>query len=43
VIEGIRSNIPLQHRILSEEDFVRGRIHTGFMDRFAAPAKKPVE
>lgn len=34
VIEGIRSNIPLQQRILAEEDFVRGRLSTAFMDRF---------
>ena len=40
VIEGIRSNISLQQRIVSEEDFVRGRIHTGFMERFAPPSKK---
>ena len=40
VIEGIRSNISLQQRIVSEEDFVRGRIHTGFMERFAPPPKK---
>ena len=34
VIEGIRSSIPLQRRIVAEEDFVRGRISTAFMDRF---------
>jgi len=38
VIEGIRTNIPLQQRILREEDFVRGRLHTGFMSRFRTPA-----
>ncbi len=37
VIEGIRTNIALQQRILSEEDFVRGRISTGFMERFLLP------
>jgi acetyl-CoA carboxylase biotin carboxylase subunit len=35
VVEGIRTNLPLQQRILNEEDFVRGRISTAFMDRFA--------
>ncbi len=37
VIEGIRSNIALQQRIVSDEDFVRGRLSTAFMDRFLAP------
>jgi len=44
VVEGIRTNIPLQQRIVSEEDFVRGRINTGFMERFMAPpVAKPEE
>jgi acetyl-CoA carboxylase biotin carboxylase subunit len=34
VIEGIKTNIPLQQKILREEDFVRGRLSTGFMERF---------
>ncbi|MCP3980417.1 MAG: acetyl-CoA carboxylase biotin carboxylase subunit [bacterium] len=34
VVEGVRTNIPLQQRIVSEEDFVRGRISTAFMERF---------
>ncbi len=43
VIEGIRTNIPLHQRVLAEEDFVRGRLSTRFMERFlprpkAAPA-----
>ncbi len=33
-VEGIRTNISLQQRILREEDFVRGRLSTAFMDRF---------
>jgi acetyl-CoA carboxylase biotin carboxylase subunit len=37
VVEGIRTNLPLQQRIVREEDFVRGRITTAFMDRFLAP------
>jgi len=37
VIEGIRTNIPLQQRIVTEEDFVRGRFSTSFMERFRSP------
>jgi acetyl-CoA carboxylase biotin carboxylase subunit len=41
VIEGIKTNLPLQQRILNEEDFVRGRISTSFMERFSAPKESP--
>jgi len=34
VVEGIKTNIPLQRRILDDPDFVAGRIDTGFLDRF---------
>jgi len=34
VVEGINTNIELQKRIVSDEDFVRGRFSTAFMDRF---------
>jgi acetyl-CoA carboxylase biotin carboxylase subunit len=40
VIEGIKTSIPLHLRILAEEDFVAGRLSTGFMDRFLTD-KKP--
>jgi acetyl-CoA carboxylase biotin carboxylase subunit len=40
VVEGISTNLPLQKKIVREEDFVRGRISTGFMDRFLAPEAK---
>jgi acetyl-CoA carboxylase biotin carboxylase subunit len=40
VVEGIKTNLPLQQRILAEEDFVRGRISTSFMERFQAPERK---
>ena len=33
VVEGISTNIALQQRIVAEEDFVRGRLDTGFMER----------
>jgi len=40
VVEGIRTNVKMQQRILTDEDFVRGRLSTHFMDRFAPAAKK---
>jgi acetyl-CoA carboxylase biotin carboxylase subunit len=45
VIEGISSNLPLHQRILRDEDFVRGRLSTGFLDRLlreGAPASTVV-
>jgi acetyl-CoA carboxylase biotin carboxylase subunit len=39
VVEGIKTNIPLQQRILADPDFERGEISTRFMERFAAPRK----
>jgi acetyl-CoA carboxylase biotin carboxylase subunit len=40
VVEGIRTNLPLQQKIVREEDFVRGRISTAFMNRFL-PVETP--
>jgi acetyl-CoA carboxylase biotin carboxylase subunit len=40
VVEGIRTNVKLQQRILTDEDFVRGRLSTRFMERFLAPPRK---
>ncbi len=40
VVEGIRTSIPLHLRILSDPDFVAGRMSTHFMERFQ-PVKKP--
>ncbi len=34
LVEGIKTNIPLQRRILDDPDFVAGRLDTGFLDRF---------
>jgi acetyl-CoA carboxylase biotin carboxylase subunit len=34
VIEGIKTNIPMHLRILSEPDFIAGRLSTSFMERF---------
>jgi acetyl-CoA carboxylase biotin carboxylase subunit len=39
VIEGINTSIPLHLRILAEPDFVAGRLHTHFMERFAQEKK----
>jgi len=43
VVEGIKTNVKLQQRILTDEDFVRGRLSTAFMERFLLPPKKPGE
>jgi len=40
VVEGIRTNVPLQQRIVTDEDFVRGRLSTKFMERFLPVDKK---
>jgi len=34
VIQGIKTNLELQQKIISDEDFVRGRFSTSFMERF---------
>jgi acetyl-CoA carboxylase biotin carboxylase subunit len=39
VIEGIKTSIPMHLKILSDPDFVAGRLHTGFMDRFLVEKK----
>jgi acetyl-CoA carboxylase biotin carboxylase subunit len=39
VVEGIKTNVALQRRILDEPDFQAGRLDTRFMERFM-PAKK---
>ncbi len=38
VIEGIRTSIPLHVKILSDPDFLAGRLSTSFMDRYMTPA-----
>jgi acetyl-CoA carboxylase, biotin carboxylase subunit len=40
VIEGIKTSIPLHLKILSEPDFVAGRLSTSFMERYIVE-KKP--
>jgi acetyl-CoA carboxylase biotin carboxylase subunit len=39
VIEGIKTTVPLQLRIISDPDFIAGRLSTAFMERFAAAPK----
>ena len=39
VVEGIRTTIPLHLKILSDPDFIAGRLSTHFMERFAAKPK----
>ena len=36
VVEGIKTTIPLQRRILDDPDFIAGRLSTRFMERFTA-------
>jgi acetyl-CoA carboxylase, biotin carboxylase subunit len=40
VIEGIKTSIPLQRRILADPNFAAGRLDTGFIDRISAPEGK---
>jgi len=40
-VVGVRTNIPLHIRILSDTDFLKGKTHTQFMEEFLA--KKPEE
>ena len=34
VVEGVHTTIPLHQRILNDEDFLAGRIHTRFLDKW---------
>ena len=38
VVDGIKTTVPLQLRILAEPDFAAGRLGTAFMDRFTPTA-----
>jgi acetyl-CoA carboxylase biotin carboxylase subunit len=35
VVEGIKTSIPLQRKIVTDPDFIAGRLDTHFLDRFA--------
>lgn len=39
MIDGIKTNIPLQKKIISEEDFINAKLSTRFMDRFILQKK----
>ena len=39
VVDGIKTSIPLHLKVLNDPDFVAGRLHTGFMERYM-PEKK---
>ena len=36
IVEGVKTTIPLLRVILSDPDFQKGRVTTGFLDRFVA-------
>ena len=39
VVEGIKTSIPLHLKILSDPDFVAGRLSTSFMERYVVEKK----
>jgi len=41
VVDGIKTSIPLHLKVLSEPDFIAGRLSTSFMERYMPDAKKP--
>jgi acetyl-CoA carboxylase biotin carboxylase subunit len=40
VVEGVKTTIPLHLKILSDADFLAGRMNTSFMERFAPKAEQ---
>jgi len=40
VVDGIKTSIPLQLKIINDPDFIAGRLSTSFMDRHMPEAKK---
>jgi len=43
VVDGIKTSIPLHLKVLADPDFIAGRIHTGFMERYMPEKKKRPE
>ena len=43
VVEGITTNVSLQQRIVTDEDFVRGRLSTRFLERFEPEDKEKIK
>ena len=41
VVEGVKTTIPLHLKILSDPDFIAGRLSTSFMERFVPKTEKP--
>jgi acetyl-CoA carboxylase biotin carboxylase subunit len=43
-IQGIKTNIALHHKVLADEEFLAGAVHTRYLDKFITrPAIRPVE
>ena len=40
VVDGIKTSIPLHLKILSEPDFIAGKLNTSFMERYMPDASK---
>ena len=43
VIEGIKTTVPLQLKIINEPDFAAGKLSTAFMDRYAGRASLAID
>src|SRR5690349_6669265 len=43
VVDGIKTSIPLHLKVLADPDFVAGKIHTGFMERYMPEKQKRPE
>jgi acetyl-CoA carboxylase biotin carboxylase subunit len=43
VVDGIKTSIPLHLKVLADPDFVAGKLHTGFMERYMPEKKKRPE
>ncbi|MEO8480565.1 MAG: acetyl-CoA carboxylase biotin carboxylase subunit [Acidobacteriota bacterium] len=43
VVDGIKTSIPLHLKVLADPDFIAGKIHTGFMERYMPEKKKRPE
>jgi acetyl-CoA carboxylase biotin carboxylase subunit len=39
-VEGIKTTIPFHQRVFKDPDFVKGRIHTGFVEKLNGKAPK---
>jgi acetyl-CoA carboxylase biotin carboxylase subunit len=39
VVEGIKTTVPVQLKIINDPDFIAGKLSTSFMERFAPSTK----